>query len=956
MAPRSSSRPVSSPRSPPKRTIVLPSLTEASPGPNAFAQQAVQMDKYRMDSNAFYQKEVQQRGVTPSTDSTTAARHRGLSESHMMRTPRVGTMGRESHVTTMSPFINAGKPDTPQLVPYDAFHAEPTGRGFIEERHEQQVHVASGSEEERTPVYIYTPKTNAMGFDKPMSMQRSQSTKEVTFAEPPKSPKKSLFDRFRKPLSNISSPSTSTLGSLGPAPENMDPPLPPKAKAVLGSPIPSQGILRSPSRRKGFFSSRNKHPKAVNVSTSLWNQRSTGPQPEDYDDQLHTANSPMRAAQGAFSKPLLSSHEPSVNNSAQPRLERHNAHRYIGHIAGKTPQTGSSDPGSQQGGFHHNSGTFRHESVRSGNDVARSQSLKYFDHSSPPTPPAKNTPPEQKQAQQPVTKVSGAFDHSEAAHSPDTQVCISTADNVSPTRYGTYGQRTAPRLVTKPSMYSMHASVVPEMTDASIFEKLKSRVDGLGLEGFSLPAENKHRISPERYSPSVYTDEWQDGRSQFDLKSPVSHSAAGELALGGSSFASKELRNEHSFSTSGSLAVWYPDLGSDPSRQRVITPSTHHYQREQAGASDAHRRGNTHSSDHGGEDSPHRSTDSRLSAPGPDEDTLIVDQDHVSPASMKHPSAMPSPLQFLPATVYTPPVPKARARMVGDVPRYNGVGTSNTGSGLHERNQDRSVPPVRTPDPLDTAPVLESSPKGADPHYSVRKDSDPFGDEADPIKYSPSLSLPSEKLDRILALLSNVTPTESVDTIREEMRQTHSRLDERLAAMEQHLQASPNTNPTSGPALDDIAGKAGSPRPSREAIAGQAAPQQRRIATQIGPAPPPAAIAVPSTAKKPLRTRSGLDAIKPALPLPSPSPIVYPVPSPIAPPRSYLRVHSNSKPKPLVPTPDATSTSDPEDPAGDTLAGLQATNRQLVAMVHNFSAQLENMEKRMSEQAKERER
>nr|POE79644.1 hypothetical protein CFP56_07709 [Quercus suber] len=848
---QATSRAAVSPRSPLKRTIVLPDLPEASPGPNAFAQQNVQMDKYRMNGNAFYQKEVQQRKITPPTEPFTALRHRGFSNPDMVLTPRTEPAVRESNVTTMSPFINAGRLDTPQLVPTGALCAEPTGRGYIEERHEQQLHLASGSKVERTPVYTYTPKTSGVEFDKQMLMQKSQSKNEVVLVEPPKSPKKSLFDKLRKPLSSISSPSTCTLTTAEPAAEHVDTPLPPKAKAILGSPTPSQGIiLRSPSKRKGFFSSRSKHPEAVDVTTSWRSQKSVDPQPKDYDHQPYTGSSPSKTPQTVFSKSSL-----SLKNIAQPRLERHNAQRYTNSTTAKTPQTGYSDPGSQERSLEYNS--HRHpgepameQSFSKCYTVARSQSLKYFDHAPPPTPPAKNTPPGQKQLHQLPATIAQSSHKSEAPKSQNIHARISTGDRVSPTKYGTYGLRAAPRLVTKPSMYSMHASVVPAMTDIDDFEDIKARVDGLGLEGFSLPTENKHRQKPDTiYSPSVYADEWQDARIESGLKTPVIHATAREVPTISRRLGGSELRNENSFSTCGSFPVWYPELLSDSSRDDATTPTAAGAQSDRESESATPYHGQTHSCDHSSTNSLPRSTDSRLFALGLEGDTLVMD--NASPASMKHPSAMPSPLHFLPATTYTPLVTDVGVRTVMDTPCRKDARTVNAGLGIETSHQIRSLDDVCQPNPLETAPKLESSPRRSNPDQSIYTKPSLLDETIDPVKSQPSSSLATDKLDQILTLLSTATRNGAMDAIREELRLTNVRLNDRLSAMEQHLQTSPSLAPinTITSAVNTL------PRETRDSstcrphlIDANAVPEKKRVSTQFAkdfykPAPSPEPVA-----------------------------------------------------------------------------------------------------------------
>ena len=179
-----------------KPPIRLEDIPEATPGPNAFAQEAARMEQYRLDTNAFYQQEVQKRKVTPPTAIHPALRPRSNSDPP--------TPPRLSDCTTMSPFINVGRraENSPplKLMPDSASDAEPTQRGYIEELKEQALHERSISKEERIPVFVPTPKLNTEAFEKARPFDGRRSTQKW-----PRQRRQTCQPRLRRSLSSRSS-------------------------------------------------------------------------------------------------------------------------------------------------------------------------------------------------------------------------------------------------------------------------------------------------------------------------------------------------------------------------------------------------------------------------------------------------------------------------------------------------------------------------------------------------------------------------------------------------------------------------------------------------------------------------------------------------------------------------------------------------------------------------------
>lgn len=790
--------------SPEKRALgKLARIPEASPGPNAFAQQAARIDRYRLDSNAFYQQEVQRR-MQPSLPHP-AFRGRSVSDPP--------TPPRDSICTTMSPFIGAGRePEIPyNLLPPYAHMAKPTPRGVIEERHEQLVHESSGSEEERTPVF-----TSSSTFDTTVQTprRRSERVKEVTIIEQPtaevpaKTPKRSILEKLRLNTSFRSSTSSSAFQGLDVAVQGER--IPVKAKAVLGSPpkksrasfggSPSKPILpRSPSKRQGLFG--RKTSAAVESITdrakSVLSTRSA-----DFEQPPATAGTVTKTPPTAFSDPTPTQYKYGHGS----KVLRTPSHAVLNQTKSKSAETKKSK-------------------------IVRSQSLKYFDPSIPPTPPAKDTPPDEqaKKEAELAKKASRLPIYNHITPSKSTPVgLVSPNGNLHPARFGHYGYRQPPTLVTQPSTYSLHASVVPDLTEAHTFEEMKARIDGLGLEGFSMPPENTRSPQPgAAYTPSIYSTDWSErAPSTFfnattppaPLQVPVQHMKKISEHSKGSSFTSQ-----------GTIPVVYPELAKDPSYSDIAA---------EAGArmrANAHEtlgltvplHGRTHSRDHSC-DSRHE-RDSAIFAQHVDDDldTSIV---HLTPASSSHPSATPSPLHYLPATTYKPPSRKS-ARETTPFPSTpassRGRSTART-----PRSYTAVVSPPRPPHPLTTAPTLTATPpappntRSSSPRSPLRRTfatrdlhsvspvepSKPLSPSYQttamqaPSSISGAPSNPNH-VDAIVEMIEYLNSrNHEISSIRDEMRASNFRLGERLAVIEgfgtpTHLAFNGSANDTLTPGM-----------------------------------------------------------------------------------------------------------------------------------------------------------
>lgn len=677
----------------------LPDIPEASPAPvrptpartvtpgaNAFARQAARVEKHRLQSNAFYQQEMQKRIVTLPT-----AVHPALRDAFSLDTAAAHpslTGVRDSGLTTMSPFIKASgltPPTPPMLVPKDSVQAYPTDRGFIEDKREQLQHENSGSDNERTPVFIHTPKISSSEFSKSTGYATPKKKKVgvldwATSSEHTKMPKKGFLEklRFTTPRSSSQAPaSTNSLGAdRGYGVYGGGETLPPKAKAVLSSSPHEANLGRSPSKKKGLFSRKASEQPSLDTRTATRTAtptcipkepRSAGALTVSFSD---SAGKTPQTAHTAFSDPTYDRHSHS-------KLAVSQAH-------------------SEQGGGK------QQVKDKQGNacGVYRSQSLQYFDRKTPPTPPAKNTPPHEKElrAQQELRLIEKTRlimeDHRKASEqrrleimrnitpkkemvqtpssklkSPlhqgifeddtptrETAKLIGADGRTSPTKFGTYGRKEVPTLVKQPSVYSMHASYYPDLHDQCSFEEMKKRTDGLGLEGLSELPESFYNSEPKiTYSPSLYSEDFGTRSSVIQTSPSMLHqmgffkhspSLPAVIEHQRPMPSKASLQEKASGSSHGTIPLMYPGLATDPSRSDLEDSlHTHHRSTSeiQLPVHSREKSSPTHNR------SPRKSAANELAKGSDNENTPL------SPPTYSCPSAMPSPLQFLPNTVYTPP-------------------------------------------------------------------------------------------------------------------------------------------------------------------------------------------------------------------------------------------------------------------------------------------------------------
>ena len=766
-----------------KLAVTLEGIPEATPGPNAFAMEAARLERHRLDSNAFYQQEVQRRKVTPLTSIHPALRPRSNSDPP--------TPPRLSSCTTMSPFVNAGKEkeNSPplKLVPGMSYVAEPTERGCIEEHREQVLHARSGSKDERIPVFIPTPKMSSNAFAKQAepAATRVDKQKEATIPDQPtKTPKKSLFEKLRLTTNmlGISSPAAWTHDHVQ-LEADTEEKMPVKAKAVFGTsppkgkartslgPSPSKSNLpRSPSKRKGFFSRKNSEIPSINASKAAATRRSA-----DYEHQPTTASTVVMTPPTAHSDPTHYSYQgkrlASQAHSDQSPNKEKEANQCL---------------------------------------VTRSQSLKYFDHVVPPTPPTKDTPPDEKAKKEAALKAKSSrvpFHDDQTTPSKSPTGVVSTSDRLSPTKFGGYGHRETATLITRPSMYSLHASVVPNLTEASTFEEMKARIDGLGLEGFNMPPENTRSPDPAMgYTPSIYS-------TQF---SPRPNSAFARIspATPHGQFHSKEVSTDtKSSSSNGEIPVYYPGLAKDPSFNNMIpaqngddNAKTKKCRRSELLDTKVPWHGYTHSRDHSR--SPRHSVSSLFARPVEDDLNEVY---YDSPTSFSHASATPSPLQFLPATTYTPPPPRRSSkrplRQQQQPIEAKDWATENTPV-TNPPARTSSTSPTRGKGVFENAPSLpaqgsKANSRNGSPENSLRGVPTDADINVDPLKISPGKSPSGEKLDRMIHMLNQLKARNGeINTMRDEMRASNARLDQRLSAVEGSQRASPMP-PSSDESVDE---------------------------------------------------------------------------------------------------------------------------------------------------------
>ncbi|KAI7187538.1 hypothetical protein KC363_g5940 [Hortaea werneckii] len=976
-APSLSSRPSSPPE---QNSSGISGLPEATPGPNAFAQQAARLHRHRLESNAFYQQALEKARANPPTDIHPALRPKtDLGPPSPVFVIPSQDQQRNSAVTTLSPFINAGRQPTPpplRLVPNNDGVAEPTTRGVIEEQREATLHEISGSQEERTPVYTTyapTPKPASGEFSNPADTVSTfkkptlnlQSRKTAASAAlsgegvAQKSPKKNFFSKFG--LTKITgggaaspSPSISALDAMhgGEGGEHM----PVKAQALLGTLPGKVSLGRSPSKQKkgGLFSGRRSVGVEDAIASSATSARKSGSDKSE----------PTTTSTNALAETLQ-----TVSDENQ---EQYRAHSRMA----TTPQTGYSDPTH----YTHQDGkrvlsqalsdhaTYREQQQNTDQcPVTRSQNLRYIDSAAPPTPPAKNTPPNQKADKEtPAKAPSNRVPFHDQDNTPSKPVAgvIVTGNRISPTRFGNYAHKDMPRLVTQPSMYSLHASVVPALNEPSTFEEMKARVEGLGLEGFNMPAENYYRKSQDiTYSPSIYsvadfgtpgTRASMSGRTPgpsyrktMDDLSPVLE----EKEKTRDSHATQYTQQSKSNSSGCTIPIYYPELASDPSvnsgiylskdrpSSEIFTIMQDHAAREELPA-----HGITHSRNHSR--SPVRQSLAANIINDPDAGD-VIDSDlfaavagaendgniEASPASFNHPSAMPSPLQYLPATTYSPPPRKWRDHREG---RGRSACMRANGEDKYiESSPSRPDLTSRGDNVVDSAPSLVADARARYENLSRSTTSETkmdSGIDVDPKKPLPRFEMPADKQDMMLAMLGKILEREhGILVVREEMRAAHARIDDRLATIEQQ-----RTNPVVLHTPDSVVsfGLEGSPPNALESPVQAHAPEpgEFEVRTELGDADN-----VSDSRQSPVRAATD-----------------NPVEAEAHTEQSHAHNRiATSYAHDFYRTQTASSNNTDDQVSArtrvdrETIAELQEANRQLTETVKGFAARLEEMSRRM---------
>ncbi|KAM0701800.1 hypothetical protein Q7P35_010709 [Cladosporium inversicolor] len=658
-----------------------------TPGPNAFAQQAARVDKHRLESNAFYQQEMQRRAATPPT-----AIHPAFREDFDFNAPV--ERDSNSHYTTMSP-LGQTPPTPPILLPKDCFQAHPTDRGFIEDKREQLQHKNSGSDTERTPVFIPTPNIESSEFSRSNSYTTPKKKVSIqdnaTVTDQTKTPKKSFLEKLGFATPRSSTSSVSSLSTNRGYAVHGGETLPPKAKAVLSNSPHKTGLARAPSKTKGFFSSKGSERPSLETHKS---------------SPAYTSSEPRSAGAQtvSFSDSTCKTPQTAHTSSSDPIYDRHSRHMQAQRAF---PPADSDKVGRK---MHHQN------KDGSACGVSRTRSLQYFDHTMPPTPPAKNTPPHEKEAraqrevrlgkesrailehnrwvaeqhrleimrntsqkkemvQTPESKMKspilqGMFD--DGTPTDESAKLIGTDGRISPTKSGGYGRKEMPKLVKQPSVYSMHASFYPDLHDQYSFEEVKRCTDGLGLEGLSELPESFYNSDPKfSYSPSAYSEDFAPRPSGLQSSPSMLHQM--DIAQHSPSLladyenrrpmpAKGMLTEKPSASSQGTIPMVYPDLASDPSRSDLRDALQEYHGSTSKIEFSAHTRKQSPSRSlsltYSQSPSQNQSPSHRRSPQKPALEVMVkaLGEGNIplSPPSYSCPSAKPSPLHFLPNSVYSP--------------------------------------------------------------------------------------------------------------------------------------------------------------------------------------------------------------------------------------------------------------------------------------------------------------
>ncbi|KAM3416692.1 hypothetical protein BST61_g8283 [Cercospora zeina] len=510
----------------------LPTIPEAephmeTPARDALAQRRLERVRYQLAGNAFAQQEFARRQMTPPgvvhpafrpgfnlLDTTQPLPE--LEPSELLARPE--EPHRESVSTTMSQFMqNPPEIDlgtTPEHTPV------PTQREWLETRDNLELH---GGQQQQVPVIKHTPKSTAEEFASAVSTVAQNDSQADPRTPGLKTPKKSTFlERVTKWTARRNqAPSQKQKSDADRAP---DLPLPPKARAVLQEAPPARGIARTPSKTKSFFSRRRSDANEL-------------PEPEpSRSANLPCHTEPIRAATS------LGHRTPRIVHFETPRPTAPQSR----HASGSTATS----------------------------NIGRSQSLKYMDHSIPPTPPAKDTPPDEPQVRDgPQQRPAFTYE------TPSRPRPYLSSGRLSPSQIGSNSNRGAARLVTQPSMWSMRASVVPGAMNQQDLDDARSRIGGLGIEGFNMPHETRRDTAAAAYSPSVYShDDFRRSVATFPERAATmstpqqSRFPSPDMLAPRDADRFEQMRQRESPNTAqstpsgfGTIPMVYPDLAKDPS-------------------------------------------------------------------------------------------------------------------------------------------------------------------------------------------------------------------------------------------------------------------------------------------------------------------------------------------------------------------------------------------------------
>lgn len=481
-------------------------MPEPRAGITAFAMkerlEAEALERHRMRSNAFYQQDTIRRNATPPINAVSNNTSSNKDHPAFRQQPGITLSAsrsltstadpRFSAVTTFSPFINAGlemaRIPSPQhheplqLVPEGQEYAVPTVRGLIEDRNEHASWTASGAKDDRTPVYIYSPRPS----DAPLNTQGSNSSSASTH-ERPKSPKKKLLDRF-----NFSRTKSSTKDVTQPPTPTEE--IAPKAAAILGT---------SSSKKSSAISKKDLR----NVA--------------DYDLPSDPASlSKNRRGATAYSTPQAPIKSFDLSEAS--------TYRRVVSAQGSSPERNLVE-----------------ESTAASAALGRSKSLHYYDKGGvPPTPPTKDTPPELRMKCASIENSNLAvnsdlttgdtFDaklhlgtpHHSRSRSAATEetpskhhiVVYNDGGRVSPKKGGGYAKKHIVTLQKSPSVDSLRSVLVAEdgreITDREEIRKAEQAAYlRMGMHEDGRLPPSTYSPSPPRwnarpvYSPSIYPED-----------------------------------------------------------------------------------------------------------------------------------------------------------------------------------------------------------------------------------------------------------------------------------------------------------------------------------------------------------------------------------------------------------------------------------------------------------------